>query len=344
MKGKQVNSVSVATSSITGVEILPSSAKGDYILFADNPHNFKKFNRVLITGLSTTSSKIGGSYPVGVSSNRLTLVGVGTSSSGVGTVGATGIVTYFKVTGDLNFPQIRENDILGIGTEQVRVLNVDVLNSRIRVLRGVNGVVGASHTITSTLLEDPRKLTINAGFKTTYAPRRNRQIYFDPSESVGLGTATGVGIGSTIVFANPGAGLTRIDIPTKGIYIPYHGLETGDQLTYSPGNGSGIDVQNIVGAASTLSNNQTLFAAKISRDVIGIATVKVGLGTTGSFVGIASTQRNISTLFFTGFGTGVYHSFQTNFSVITAELRRKEVTVQTKQLMVFKEIMKLLLM
>ena len=70
--------------------------------------------------------------------------------------------------------------------------------------------------------------------------------------------------------ANPGAGLTRIDIPTKGIYIPYHGLETGDQLTYSPGNGSGIDVQNIVGAASTLSNNQTLFAAKISRDVIGI--------------------------------------------------------------------------
>ena len=331
LKGKQVNSVSVATSSITGVEILPSSAKGDYILFADNPHNFKKFNRVLITGLSTTSSKIGGSYPVGVSSNRLTLVGVGTSSSGVGTVGATGIVTYFKVTGDLNFPQIRENDILGIGTEQVRVLNVDVLNSRIRVLRGVNGVVGASHTITSTLLEDPRKLTINAGFKTTYAPRRNRQIYFDPSESVGLGTATGVGIGSTIVFSNPGAGLTRIDIPTKGIYIPYHGLETGDQLTYSPGNGSGIDVQNIVGAASTLSNNQTLFAAKISRDVIGIATVKVGLGTTGSFVGIASTQRNISTLFFTGFGTGVYHSFQTNFSVITAELRRKEVTVQTKQ-------------
>ena len=75
------------------------------------------------------------------------------------------------------------------------------LTTRIRVLRGVNGVVGASHTITSTtFLEDPRKLTINAGFKTTYAPRRNRQIYFDPSESVGLGTATGVGIGSTIVF------------------------------------------------------------------------------------------------------------------------------------------------
>ena len=35
-------------------------------------------------------------------------------------------------------------------------------------------------------------------------------------------------------------------------------------------------------------------------------------------------------LIFTGFGTGVHYSFQTNFSVITAELE-KEVTVQTKQ-------------
>ena len=83
----------------------------------------------------------------------------------------------------------------------------------------------------------------------------------------------GVGIGSTIVFTNPGAGLTRIDIPTKGIYIKDHGLQTGDQLTYSPGNGSGIDVLNIVGAASTLTNNQTLFAAKISNDVIGVVVI-----------------------------------------------------------------------
>ena len=74
-----------------------------------------------------------------------------------------------------------------------------------------------------------------------------------------------------------------------------------------------------------------MFAAKISNDVIGVATVKVGIGTTGSFVGIASTQRNISTLFFTGFGTGVYHSFKTNFSVITAKLERNQVTLQTKQ-------------
>ena len=330
LKGKTVESVSVATSSISGVEIYPIS-KDRYLISADNPHNFKKFDNVVITGLSTTSSKIEGFYSAGISSNRLTLVGVGTLSSGIGSVAATGIVTHVKVTGNLDYPQIKENDILGIGTEQVKVLNVDTLNSRIRILRGINGVVGASHTITSILLEDPRRLTISAGFNTTYAPRLNKQIYFDPSESVGLGTAVGVGIGSTIVFSNPGAGITQVDIPTKGIYIKNHGLKTGDQLTYSPGNGSGIEVLNIVGAASTLIDNQTLFAAKISNDVIGVATVKVGIGTTGTFVGIASTQRNVSTLFFTGFGTGVYHNLKTNFSVITGKLQRNTVTVQTKE-------------
>ena len=329
--GKQVTNISVATSSITNVEIIPSTEKGDYFVIADNPHNFKKFDTVILTGLSTTSSNIEGSYSAGISSNRLAVVGVGTTSSGIGSVAVTGIVTHIKVTGNLAYPNILENDILDIGTEQVKVLNVDPLNSRIRVLRGVNGVVAVAHTVTTQMLENPRKLSISAGFKTDYAPKRNRQIYFDPSESVGLGTAVGVGIGSTVVFANPGAGITQIDIPTKAIYIKNHGLETGDQLTYSPGNGSGITVLNSVGSASTLANNQTLFAAKISADLLGISTVKVGMGTTGSFVGIATTQSSVRTLFFTGFGTGVYHSFQTNYSLITGEIQRKQVTVNTKQ-------------
>ena len=31
------------------------------------------------------------------------------------------------------------------------------------------------------------------------------------------------------------------------------------------------------------------------------------------FVGIASTQRGSTTVFFSGLGTGVYHSFKTNY-------------------------------
>ena len=85
------------------------------MVFTNNPHNFRNSDVLSISGLSTTSSKIEGSYTVGISSNILTLSGVGSTSSGLGTAGVTGIVTTFKVTGNIGYPAIRENDILGIG-------------------------------------------------------------------------------------------------------------------------------------------------------------------------------------------------------------------------------------
>ena len=62
-------------------------------------------------------------------------------------------------------------------------------------------VQDAAHTATTVLYENPRKLTYNAGFKTTYDCKVNKQIYFNPNESVALGTASGVGIGTTIQFS-----------------------------------------------------------------------------------------------------------------------------------------------
>ena len=38
--GKTVESISVATSSITGIEVYPGTNQGDYLLVSDNPHNF----------------------------------------------------------------------------------------------------------------------------------------------------------------------------------------------------------------------------------------------------------------------------------------------------------------
>ena len=53
-------------------------------MYADNPHNFKNFDVVTISGLSTTSSKIEGSYAVGIQSNRLAFAGVGTTGVAIG--------------------------------------------------------------------------------------------------------------------------------------------------------------------------------------------------------------------------------------------------------------------
>ena len=158
------------------------------------------------------------------------------------------------------------------------------------------------------MYEDPRTITVNAGFNTNYKYTINKELYFDPSESVGLGTTAGVGIGSTISFSNPGTGITEIFIPTKTMYLPGHKLKTGDLLTYSANGGSGLIVQyTSAGIGTTVADGTQLYTAKVSDDLIGLSTVRVGLGSTGNFVGISTIHQNATTLYFTGNGTGVYH-------------------------------------
>ena len=328
--GRVVNQVSVASTVIEGLEIFPI-ANSTYVLYSPNPHKLSDEDVVNLSGISTTALQIGGSGEIGVSSNRLSIIGVGTTSVAIGDTSVTGIVTYFRVNGNLEFPDIKENDIytVGIGTtaERVKILNIDKASLRIRVLREVDGTTGTSHTIGKILQEDPRRLFVNPGFVKDYEYRINKEFYFDPAESVATGTV--VGVGTTIVFSNPGTGLTSIFIPAKSVYLPTHGLETGDRLTYSANGGEGIIVEDEtnVGVGTTLADGAELFVAKLSDDLIGIATVKVGLGTTGTFTGIASAYSSSTTLFFRNVGAGDTHSFTTIFPVTTGNVKRNLITV-----------------
>ena len=326
--GKHVTNVSASTTTITGVEIYPAentSIYGEWDIICDNPHPIKKDEIVVLSGLSTTSSQLEGSYNAGINIDAFAMIGIGTTTVSIGSIAVSGIVTFFNIGGNLK--NIKPNDILSVDSEEVKVLNVEEGFSRVRVIRGFNSTIGAAHTVTAIVKQKPRIVQITAGIKTTFNAKRNTQLYFNPLESVAQGTAIGVGIGSTLTFSRPGVGLTELIIPTKSIRIPSHNLETGDILTYSPNNGTGLGVQNNGGGISTLSNGQTLYVAKLDSDLIGIATVQVGLGTTGTFVGVASAFRSSRTLAFTGIGTGVYHSFKTNYTPITGNLTRNTVNV-----------------
>jgi len=408
ISGKSVNSISVATTSISNVEFYPTTPRGNFLVFSENPHNFTNTALVVVSGLNTTSSLIEGSYRIGISTNT---IGIAVS---IGSTAVTGIVTYFSVAGNLNYPNIRENDILGIGTEKIKVLNVDVGSSRIRVLRAVNGTVGSSHSITTPLYENSRKFTINSGFRSQYDYKINREYYFNPIDAVGLGTivaknivfrtttisspvgigstiifvvdTTGIiagvssisvvgpgtittrpivsvastfvqigtsstvadvlgigtvvtfstrseiGIGSTIIFSNPGTGATQIFIPTKSIYISNHRLDTGDELIYSTNGGNPIGVStNGISTSVSISDQSIVYVAKISNDLIGISTFKIGIGTGGTFVGIASTTREMGTLFFTNVGTGNNHSFKTKYNSLSGNISKNTITVSTAQ-------------
>ena len=305
--GKQVNNISVATSSIGDVEIYPSSIRGEYVLYTPNPHEFENQDIITISGISTTTTKIEGSYKANVKNNVLFVVGLGTDVSGIQSSTSTGLVTYFNVSGDLTYPNIRENDILSIGSEKVKVLNIDRKLSRIRVLRSIDGTIGSSHPPFEELLEVSKKIIIKSKSNEGVDYKLNKELYFDPNESIDLGT--------------------------NSIYIEDHNLNTGDILTYSSNTGSPIVVSREENLSSPISllDQQEVFVAKINDDLIGISTVRVGRNTSGNFVGIAETYRDSGTLYFSGIGTGVYHSFSTNYKVNTGKISRNIVTVSTAQ-------------
>jgi len=323
--GKDVNSISVATTNISNAEIYGSNTSGNFVVVSSTVHPFKKNDTITISGLSTSGLNLNGAYTIGITTNTLSLVGLGTTSVGIGSDGVTGIVTFINVGGDLR--NTIPNDILSIGTENIKILSVDREQSRLRILRSFNNV-STAHAEGTLLTELPREFTIKTNENLNKVLKRNKEIYFNPSDSVALGSTSGVGIGTTITFSNPGAGVTQIFVPTKSIYIKNHNLQTGDLLTYSTNTGTGLKVDTGT-ATFDLSNQDQLFVGRISNDLIGISTVRVGLGTTATFVGIASTQRNQSTLLFAGLGTGTYHSFKTNYEAITGKVSRNLVTVST---------------
>jgi len=322
--GKSIYSVSAATTSFADVEFQRIDGVGQVVGFATVPHGFTDTDIVNVSGFSTYFSQLDGSYSVGIKSDSFV------TALGIGTTGTTGIATYFYVTGLLGYPYIRENDILQIGTgtpEKVKVLNVEANSGRIRVLREVESTVGSSYSASTVLYENPRKFRFNSGLKTDFGYPLNKELYFNPSESLGIGTAASAGIGTTVTFSSPGIGATQTFVPFRSIFIQDHGLLTGEKVRYSSNGGTAIRVYN-GSSSSSLSQTQDLYVANISKDLIGISTVKVGLGSTGSFVGVGSTTP-YNLLFFESFGTNTYHSFTTKRQSVKGEISKNVVTVAT---------------
>jgi len=324
VKGKLVNQISVNSTSLSNVEFVPLTGNSSFVAFSTSTHNLLNLDLVKISGISTFGTELNGFYNIGVRSDNFSL------NSGIGSTSVTGIVTYFSVSGQLNYPFIRENDVFEIDSEKVKVLNIDQPSGRIRVLREYDGTVGSSHTVASILYEQSRKFTFTVGLTTTLFPYKyNTQIYFNPVESVGLGTTSGVGIGSTLSFSNPGVGVSSLFIPTRSIYLPNHNLNTGDKLVYSSGGDTAISVSTDGSSSFQLIENQIVYAARITNNLIGIATNRVGLGSTGNFVGINSSVFS-DILYFTNEGAGVIHSFQTSYDdVIAGKVDKNLVTVST---------------
>jgi hypothetical protein len=317
IKGKSVTSVSVATSELTNLEFYKKNGSR-YVGLSTSTNNFTDVDIFRFSSDLENPQVSGVSNPL----NRLVVF------SGIGSISYTGLVTYFNVSGNLSEDVIRENDFYQILTEKVKVLNIDPTSSRIRVLRNIDNVSGiSSYSAGIALTEISRKLYLNLNIQNDYSDRENREIYFDPEESIGIGTISGPGITSTLSFSNPGAGITQISIPTRSIYLPNHQLISGDELIYSSNGGTQISISTDGISSYQVSDNSIFYATRITSDLIGISSYRVGLNSIGSYSGI-STSADL--LYFNNFGSGEIHSFTTNNeNILRGSVTRNEVTVST---------------
>ena len=145
---------------------------------------------ITVSGLSTDSLRtLDGRHQIGFQTSFLKL------GTGIGTTAATGIITSISVSGNLSPDSVAANDVLGINTERFLVLNVDDVNDKVRVKRQFDGrigyppsLTGIAHTSTSLITSLNRNITFNLGINTDVQTRVNIPYFFNPTESVAIGT------------------------------------------------------------------------------------------------------------------------------------------------------------
>ena len=324
--GRGVTSVTADVQSVEGVEFISDFSQNSFLGFSSSPHNLKDKAVVSIDGLSQYYKGFEGTYTLGIRSDNFVMtLGIQTSS-------VTGVCTYFYVDGgNLKYPYIRPNDILQVSGEKVKVLDIDVRSERLKVLRGYDGTPAIAHSSGEVLYEITRKFRFNSsGISSFRKLVVNEEYYFDSPESVGIGTTTGLGVGTTVSLNNPGVGVTEVFLTPQSIRIPKHGLSLNDKVIYRPNGGTPIQTWNGVSGVPyrNLSVYDDLFVAPISEDFIGIASNRIGMTSTG-YVGVNSAP---GLLYFTSAGTGMYQSFFTDLEqVLTGDVNRSVVTVGLAQ-------------
>jgi len=280
------------------------------ILVSINPyHELLDNDTVVISGINTTILNLIDSHKIKVTTNKTTLFSELSSN-----------IIPRKVE-DIYVSHIPENVSVGsslsIENELFEVLNIFPENSILRVRRSD---VGFAHSISTSIDILSNNFLISA--KTNYfESKRNNKIFFNPKQSVGIGTTIGSSINTQYKI---GSVTKEISIPVQSLYLPNHPFKTGQKVILKKDPTSSpfiVSNTNAILAPTfnlpSTGNSQIVYVINKSKDFIGITT-RVGL-TTGS-----------EGLFFRSNGDDNYeYSIESNFTQVTANISRITATIST---------------
>ena len=303
--------LNATVSTITGKSILNIQTSIDtyqnVVMVWDNPnqisgyistsHTFLENDNLTISGVSTSIKSLTGTHSIGIVTDRTVI------TKDIAANATAGIITDIYVS---HIPDnVSAGSSIGIGTENLLVLNTFDDNKVIRVRRGV---VGAAHTASTLVKLTPSYFTLPV--KSLYFESRvNDIVYFNPSQALGVGTIAG--IGSTSPYTIGEVQFTA-STPTQSIYLPNHPFKTNQKVIFTKGT-SALQVSNTGATAFGIpmsGSDQILYVIKKSKDYIGVTT-EVGLTT--------STDG----LFFHTKGSNEFgYSIKSDFSQVTAKVQK----------------------
>jgi hypothetical protein len=262
-------------------------------------HNLSNNDFVVVSGFSTNLSKLNNSYKIGVSSYYSNVL------KNIPSTSTSGLTTEIYIT---QLPTtVSIGSSIKIGSETLSVLEV---YKNLNILKVQRGSTGVSHTATTQINFIPDSFTISQ--KIDYFESNvNDKVFFNPKQSVGLGTTPG--ITNTITFQFGDSNITR-SVPTQGIYIENHPF-TNNQAVVFTNNGSNIAVSTSpTGTQFDLQSNQIVYVINKNINTIGI---KTGISSATSFE-----------LYFRGNGSdNDKYSFESVYPQIIGRVERVKSTV-----------------
>ena len=270
VEGNNVSQFSVVEDKISNVDFY---IRGNNIVCTtSSPHDLKNNESIVISGISTISSaSLEGIHKISVVQKSVELL------KNIPSLITTGVSTFISVKDVSGF---NSNDVIGIGTEILRITNVSSEKSGFYVNRISNTGVHTAGVSSVILLPTTFQFSIKE--PNPDSTIQNYVTFFDPKETVGTGTQgitrSIVGIGTSI--------LNNRFIPSRSIYIPSHRFYTGQPLVYDCGiGGTSLYVNNVgSGVSFILNKNSIVYAVNLGTDYIGLSTIGFtstsGIGTT----------------------------------------------------------------
>jgi len=274
LKGKTIDAINNVSKTYLNAKLYSSTVDGTKISILPN-HEIKPNTKIEVTGFTSSFSKLNGTYEAKVNNFYSTLIDSIPEYS-------AGIVTDIKVSAYPAIVSIGSSIKITTGTssssydQYFNILNYYEDYSIIRCKKVGDSGLSTSNSPVHFL---PNFIDINYG-DSSFKSSTNYKRYFNPQQSVGVGTFTGSQYRRNFYVGN---NLVSKDIPIQTIYLPNHGLRTGQKVLFEkPTTGSAILVQNSPDGSSwnipETGDQIELYIINKNSDHIGITT-QVGFTT-----------------------------------------------------------------